>query len=69
MTLLTKPVTRQSACLDRGVPLIVTLTPRYLELRVKGSRKKYTIAYDACLWLAMKLEAEGRMRGKGRERA
>jgi hypothetical protein len=64
MTVLTKPVTRQSACLDRGVPLIVTLHPRHLEVRVKGTRRRYTIAYDACLWLAVKREADEQRREK-----
>ena len=49
MTRLTKPVTRESAALDRGRPLIVTLHPRHLELRPKGTRKRWTISYEGCL--------------------
>jgi hypothetical protein len=64
MTKLTKPVTRESACTERGVPLIVTLCPRHLEVRVKGRRKHYTISYDACLWLAVKREADEARREK-----
>ena len=69
MTRLTKPVTRESACLDRGVPLIVTLYPKHLRLRVKGTRKFYTVAYDACMWLAVKREAEEQRREKLKGRA
>ena len=67
MTLLTKPVTRESACMDRGKPLIVTLYPRHLEVRPKGTRQRYTISYDACLWLAVKriIEEQRRERKKG----
>ena len=64
MTKLTKPVTRESACMDRGIPLIVTLHPRHLEVRPKGTRQRYTIGYDACLWIAVKRELEERRREK-----
>jgi hypothetical protein len=62
MTLLTKPVTRESACLDRGRPLIVTLHPRHLEVRPKGTRQR------ACLWLAVKREADERHQEKRQAR-
>ena len=58
MTVLTKPVSRESACFDRGRPLVVTLHPRHLEIRPKGTRRRYTIAYDAALWYAVKRELE-----------
>jgi hypothetical protein len=64
MTILTKPVSRESACLDRGRPLIVTLFPRHLEVRPKGTRQRYTISYDACLWLAVKRDLEEQRREK-----
>jgi hypothetical protein len=54
MTRLTKPVTRESATIERGRALIVTLHPRHLEMRPKGTRKSYSISYDA------RREARGR---------
>lgn len=64
MTLITTPVTRESACVDHGKPLIVTLHPRHLEVRPKGTRQRYTISYDACLWLAVKRRFEEKQREK-----
>ena len=70
MTRITKPVSRESDALDRGRPLIVTLHPRHLEVRPKGTRQRYTISYDACLWLAVKriLEEQRRERKQQRRR-
>ncbi len=68
MTKLTKPVSRESACLERGVPLIVTLHPRFLEVRRKGTRQRYTISYDACLWLAVKRDLEEQRREKAEKK-
>jgi hypothetical protein len=64
MTVLTKPVTRESACFDRGRPLVVTLHPRHIEIRPKGLRSRYTVSYDACMWVAIKREIENRKREK-----
>lgn len=68
MTRITSPVTRESAAFDRGRPLIVTLHPRHLEVRAKGTRRRYSISYEACLWLAVKreLDEQRRERRKGR---
>jgi len=68
MTLLTKPVTRASAACDRGKPLIVTPHPRHLEIRPKGTRTRYTIGYEAALWLAVKRQLEERRREKAAAR-
>lgn len=68
MTLLTKPVSRESAATDRGKPLIVTLFPRWLEIRPKGTRQRYTIGYEAALWLAVKRQVEEQRREKIRAR-
>ena len=54
MRILTKPVTRETPVLDRGRPLIVTLHPRYLEVRRKGTRESYNLPYDAVLSVAAK---------------
>jgi hypothetical protein len=68
MTVLVKPVVRQSACQDRGVPLIVTLHPRHLEVRPKGTRQRYTLGYDAILWQAVKRAVDERRREKSQAR-
>jgi hypothetical protein len=68
MTHLTKPVSRESASMDRGVPLIVTLHPRHLEVRPKGTRQRYTIGYEACLGIAVKRHLEEKRREKQQAR-
>jgi hypothetical protein len=67
MTRLSKPVTRESATIERGRALIVTLHPRHLELRPKGTRKSYSISYDACLWLTVKREIDEQKRQRARK--
>lgn len=64
MTLLTKPVSRESAAMDRGKPLMVTLHPRHLEIRPKGTRQRYTLGYEAILWLAVKRQLDEQRREK-----
>jgi hypothetical protein len=54
--------------MDRGKPLIVTLHPRHLEVRPKGTRQRYTISYDACLWLAVKRVIEEQRKEKRQAR-
>ena len=51
MTKLGKPVTRETAVMERGDPLVVELHPKYLVLRLKGKRTSavnvpYDSAYD-----------------------
>ena len=64
MTRITKPVTRESAAFDRGRALIVSLHPRHLEVRPKGTRRRYVISYDTCLWVAVKREADEQRKEK-----
>lgn len=64
MTSIRKPVTRETATLARQRPLVVTLHPRFLVLREKGRRARYTVEYDAVFDLARKLAA--RVDRKGR---
>jgi hypothetical protein len=68
MTQITKPVTRESGCVDRGRPLIVTLHPRHLEVRAKGTRRRYCISYDTCLWVAVKREVDELRRERASKR-
>lgn len=62
----TRTVVRETDCCDRGTPLVVALKARYIEVRVKGGRKVYTMPYDAILWLAVKREVEEKRREKAR---
>ncbi len=64
----TKPVTRESAATDRGVPLIVTLHARHLEIRRKGTRQRYTVAYDVALWYAVKRDLDEKRRENAKAR-
>jgi hypothetical protein len=68
MTRLGKPVTRESASTDRGRPLIVTLHPRHLEVRPKGTRQRYCISYEGALWMAVREKVEEERRAKRQAR-
>ena len=68
MTRITKPVSRESAVIEKGRPLVVTLHPRHLEVRLKGTRHAYTIGYDAALWWAIKREFEQQRRERAAQR-
>ena len=69
ITGLTKAVTRESAVIERGRALIVTLKPRHLEFRLKGLRRVYSLSLDAAMWLAIKKEFEAERRERaGRRR-
>jgi hypothetical protein len=46
---LAKPVTRETDVFERVDPLVVTLRPRHLEIRIKGSKESYTIGYAKLL--------------------
>lgn len=63
-----RPVTRETEASDRGRKLIVTLHARYIELRPKGTRQRYTMPYDAILWLAIKRKADEEWAEKKRRR-
>jgi hypothetical protein len=60
MTLLTKPVRRETAVMYRRNPLVVTLEPRHLAIREKGRRDTlvvdYATIYEFCLKLRFRRE-------------
>jgi hypothetical protein len=62
------PVTRETSFIDRGRALIVTLHPRHFDMRFRGTRTRWTVSYDACLWLAVKRVAAARKQEKIDER-
>lgn len=50
-----KPIVRETGAFERGFPIVVTLHPRYMELRVKGTRTAVVVDYEAALDLGRKL--------------
>jgi hypothetical protein len=62
MTLLSKTVTRETAICYRGRALVVTLTPRAVEIREKGRRDRLAISYDAIYECALKLRYRANQR-------
>ncbi len=68
-----KFVTRETAALYRGAPLVIELRPRTLTLREKGRRQgAYTLKYEDIYELALKLqwreEQQRRARARKEER-
>jgi len=61
MTRLDKPVRRETATLKRDQgrtrALLVELHPSHIELRLKGTRRRLAVPYDAVYDLASKLLA------------
>jgi hypothetical protein len=51
------PLTRETGFMDRGRALLVTLHPRHMEMRFKGTRRRWSLSYDAALWVAVKRAA------------
>ena len=50
-----KPVTRETSTLDRTSPIVVTLHPRWIEIRLKGERGVcYSVPYEAIWKLAQR---------------
>lgn len=58
MTKADKPVTRESYSRIRGREVIVTVHPTWLALRLKGTRKVFSLDIEAAYCRAAKLEAE-----------
>ena len=61
MTTINRPVRRETAIEQRDTgkrrPIVLTLHPGYLEIGLKGTRRRMTVAYDAIYSLAAKQEA------------
>ena len=49
------PTVRETDVYERSSPLIVSLHPRYLTIRLKGAREALEVDYGAILDLARKL--------------
>ena len=55
MTLLTKPVRRETDTFYRGRALMLSIHPRFLTLHEKGRRDKLVLDYATMYEFAMKL--------------
>lgn len=51
------PVTRETRCIEKTRPLLVTLKGSTMELRFKGTRKTYYLDYEVALAVCYKQEA------------
>jgi hypothetical protein len=58
MTLIQRPVIRETAARERGRVIIIELHAGYMVLRLKGLRQRHSLAYDALYWRAQKAEAD-----------
>ena len=56
----TRPVVRETATQYRGKPLVVSIHPRMLAIRPKGTREWFAVDYEALFDLARKLDARRR---------
>ena len=66
MTVCEKPVTRATLSAYRGRPLVITLHPTYLAVRIKGKRSGFVLDYQAVYECAAKLAARERLAEKRR---
>ena len=61
-------VTRETAAQERTRPLVVTLHPRYLSVRLKGMREAYNLDYELLLALGRRRQFESEHRKPGKRR-
>ena len=59
LTVLQRPLKRETCLIYRGAPLVVTLHAKYLAINQKG-HGSFTVDYEAIFDLARKLEARRR---------
>jgi hypothetical protein len=55
---ITRVITRETDCLERGVPIVIEVHSRELVLRLKGERTRYSISYAGMYWAAARAAAE-----------
>lgn len=51
-------ITRETAGMERGRPIMIEVHAGHLVLRLKGTRKRYALSYEGIFWAAAKAEAE-----------
>ena len=54
MVKIAKPITRETATFDHTSPIVVTLYPKYLEIKLKGEKSSHTVPYDLVRKMAMR---------------
>lgn len=64
MTTADKPVTQLTYSRHRGRPIVVTVGPTWIRLRLKGKRTAFALDVQGCLERAMYLAAEQTRRDK-----
>jgi len=71
VTRLDKVVRRETAVGirdgGRSRPLLVELHPRHIELRQKGTRRRFSVSYDAIYDLAVKVIVRAQLAEKKKE--
>jgi len=73
MTVLHRPVRRETAIVHRGRALVIAVHPRHIEIREKGRRDVLSVSYDVLYDFALKFrfrqqQAEKRESKKRRSR-
>lgn len=54
MRTIERKLIRETAVVDKGRAIIVTLHPKYMTLRRKSTRESYNLSYDAAFFVAAK---------------
>jgi hypothetical protein len=58
MQKITRYLVRETAVSDHGRPLLIELHPGYVVFRLKGTRQRYAIDWEALYRFAQRREAE-----------
>jgi len=58
MQKITRRLVRKTAVCDRELPLMIELHPGYVVFRLKGTRQRYSIDWEALYRFAQRREAE-----------
>ena len=58
MQKITRRLVRETAVSDHGRPLLMELHPGYVIFRLKGTRQRYSIDWEALYRFAQRREAE-----------
>jgi len=67
MTVVNKPVLRETSTIYRRRPLCVAVHPRHLEIWEKGRRDRLTVGYEAVYELALKVRWRQEQSRKGKQ--
>ena len=59
LTKIERKITRETAVLERGRAIVVTLHSKYMTLRRKSTTEAYNLSYEAAFSLAAKQSTNG----------